>query len=145
MRLVAEWKKGDEVWVKSLGKKAVVCSATVSEFVMVRVGEEPIARMVGVHTLASLPRNTPAAILREAADLLDGDRQDEYGDVFENHERIASEWSSILGHPVTGGQVAACMVAVKRSRLTQNPQHHDSHVDALAYTAIKSAFDLRPQ
>ena len=84
-----------------------------------------------------------AQLLRKAADLLEGDRNDEYGGVLNNHERIAAMWSSSLGKgEFTAGDVATALGLVKVSRMLANPKHEDSYVDMLAYTAITSSYGL---
>ena len=84
-----------------------------------------------------------AQLLRKAADLLEGDRNDEYGGVLNNHERIAAMWSSSLGKgEFTAGDVATAMGLVKVSRMLANPKHEDSYVDMRAYTAITASYGL---
>ena len=75
-------------------------------------------------------------ILETAQNLVRGDRAKDYGDAFENHERIAEMWSAILGIDVKAEEVALCMIAVKMSRLCQTPQHEDSWVDIAGYAAL---------
>ena len=84
-----------------------------------------------------------AQLLRKAADLLEGDRNDEYGGVLNNHERIAGMWTTGLGKgEFTAGDVATAMGLVKVSRMLANPKHEDSYVDMLAYTAITASYGL---
>ena len=84
-----------------------------------------------------------AQLLRKAADLLEGDRNDEYGGVLNNHERIAAMWTTGLGKgEFTAGDVATAMGLVKVSRMLANPKHEDSYVDMLAYTAITASYGL---
>ena len=45
---------------------------------------------------------------------LDGPRAKDYGDAYENHERIAKMWSVLLDKDVSVPQVLQCMVAVKQ-------------------------------
>lgn len=75
-------------------------------------------------------------ILQTADDLINNDREKDYGHPKINHGRIASLWSVILGIDVTPSQVALCMNQVKISRLVQTPGHVDSYIDAAAYIAI---------
>jgi hypothetical protein len=77
------------------------------------------------------------SILDEAAALIDGDRQKDYGAASENLERIAAFWRVILKKPdLTPGDVALCMCALKIARLIKSPNHHDSLVDACGYLAL---------
>lgn len=59
-----------------------------------------------------------------------------YGDVSENHQRIADIWSVILGQRVTAKQAILCMAAVKVARLVETPDHTDSWVDLAGYAAL---------
>tara|TARA_R110000824_G_scaffold102941_2_gene244888 strand:- start:4799 stop:5074 length:276 start_codon:yes stop_codon:yes gene_type:complete len=79
------------------------------------------------------PRNQ---IIKEAADLINGDRADRYGDCLENFENIAAGWSVILGVTVTPGQVALALDWMKTCRIVQTPDHKDSWVDKLGYLAL---------
>lgn len=75
-------------------------------------------------------------ILNQAADLVGGERQNDYGPPEENFERIAALWSVILGVDVEPFQVALCMQQVKIARLINSPGHDDSHVDNAAYAGL---------
>lgn len=74
-------------------------------------------------------------ILQTAIDLTMNDRNDQNGDPFENHQRIAKIWSVILGIEVEPYQVALCMAGMKLARLAFNPLE-DSFIDGAAYLAI---------
>lgn len=75
-------------------------------------------------------------VLAEASCLIDGPREERYGDFEENHERIGIIWGAILGtEPIPSHLVALCMVGVKLSRATVTPEHQDNYVDAIAYLA----------
>lgn len=75
-------------------------------------------------------------IMKAAADLMDGERAQDYGDACEMHRRIAAGWSEILGVKVEAHEVALCMVWVKTARLVETPDHDDSYVDGTAYFAL---------
>lgn len=62
-------------------------------------------------------------------------RGDNYGEVKEDFQRIATMWTLILKTPVSPRNVAACMIALKLSRLTNDPSHTDSIVDIAGYAA----------
>ena len=81
-------------------------------------------------------RTKRGEILAHAAALVDGPRNDDYGDPVDNHERIAALWAVILGHVVSAEQVAMCLIQLKMSRLMQNPRHADSWVDICGYASI---------
>jgi hypothetical protein len=74
-------------------------------------------------------------ILTTAINLTMGDRNDQNGDPFENHQRIARIWSVILHQEIEPYQVALCMAGLKLARLAYNPLE-DSFVDGAAYLAI---------
>ena len=78
----------------------------------------------------------PGEVLKEAGALIEHDRQIMYGSSWKNHNQIAALWSVILGRSIRPDQVAACMIAVKLSRLVQTPTHTDSWVDVAAYAAL---------
>lgn len=68
------------------------------------------------------------------------DREKQYGNPVEMHERIAEIWSGILNHPVTGYEVALCMTGLKLARATKNPTDPDSLIDAHGYAEIAQMF-----
>jgi len=75
-------------------------------------------------------------ILQKAESLVNGPRAKDYGDAYENHDRIAKIWSVILDKEITVSQVYQCMVAVKQARLIISPNHEDSWVDIAGYAAL---------
>lgn len=79
--------------------------------------------------------NTRTQILETASDLINGDRQADYGTPQENFARIADIWTVILGHTVRADQVALCMAGLKLARLANGP-HQDSYVDGAGYLAL---------
>ena len=74
-------------------------------------------------------------ILADAAALICGDREAQYGPPAANFARIAAGWSVILQRHVRPDQVALCMAWLKIARLVQGP-HRDSHTDACGYMAL---------
>ena len=84
---------------------------------------------------------TRGEILREANDLIHGDRQEAYGPPAENFQRIADGWTAIVGAPVSPEQVALCMAWLKIARLRVGP-HRDSYVDGAAYLALAGELGL---
>ena len=79
--------------------------------------------------------NRRTDILETAAELINGDRERDYGTPAENFGRIAAGWSVILDQDVSAEQVALCMAWLKIARLVNGP-HEDSYVDAAAYMAL---------
>lgn len=86
--------------------------------------------------------NVRATILREAENLINGDRAKAYGPPEQNFKRIAVGWSVILNADVDAEQVALCMAWLKIARLCEGP-HRDSYVDGAAYMALAGELGLR--
>ena len=80
--------------------------------------------------------NIRTRVLRDAATLVNGQRNRDYGEPIDNFERIAAGWRVLLGADVTPHQVALCMAWLKMARLCETPTHEDSYVDAAAYAAL---------
>lgn len=79
-------------------------------------------------------------ILATAGELINGDRAEDYGSAYENHERIARIWSALIGVEVSASQVAIMMIALKLSRLANSEDHEDSWVDVCGYAALGGEF-----
>ena len=91
-----------------------------------------------------------AEMLHAAADLVGGQRAEDYGDKLINHERIAALWNmwlsernwnshaerEDLGLQVGAYDVAMMMLLVKVARLMNSPGHQDSHIDIAGYASI---------
>lgn len=82
------------------------------------------------------PTPEKSAVLRQADEIIHGQRLEEYGDASESFQRLADLWTPILGVQVTPAQVALCLVQLKILRLLHTPDHTDSWVDAAAYIAL---------
>tara|TARA_R100001244_G_scaffold42930_2_gene38660 strand:- start:1128 stop:1490 length:363 start_codon:yes stop_codon:yes gene_type:complete len=81
-------------------------------------------------------------LLKEAVELVGGERQKEYGDKLTNHQHIADFWSIFLKKKITAHDVAICMALVKIARLMH--QHKkDSYLDLAAYAAIAGEIETR--
>lgn len=76
------------------------------------------------------------ALLDEAAELISGQREEDYGHPRENFTRIAALWSQVFDLEVTPEQVALCMILLKVSRLIKSPDAWDSWVDAAGYAGL---------
>lgn len=85
-------------------------------------------------------------VLREAATLITGDRQQDYGPPSENFERIAGYWNVRFkdklreGESFSPADVAMAMVLLKLAREVASPKR-DTYVDAAGYVGL--AFELR--
>lgn len=89
-----------------------------------------------------LKRQTP--MLHAAQDLVEGDRQQDYGNKLQNFSQIAMLWQGTLamklapGQRITPEDVALCMMQVKIARLAKSPDHSDSIMDVAGYSACYS-------
>ena len=83
-------------------------------------------------------------VLREAAELIDGDRQADYGPPEENFQNIADIWTVLKHnlHEYTPADVAMFMAAVKLARLIQSPDHQDSWKDLAGYAGLGAEVSL---
>lgn len=83
-------------------------------------------------------------VMARADSLINGDRQQTYGDASEDFTRTGKMWAAILGIPeITPTQVALCMVALKVGRLCESPTHQDSWVDSVGYIALGAEIACR--
>jgi len=88
-------------------------------------------------------------LLEAAEKLVNGPRAKDYGDAFENHDRIAEGWNIIISGALrshgylTAAHVALMMDWVKTSRLLETINHEDSWIDKAGYTALGAEFVTR--
>jgi len=79
-------------------------------------------------------------VLEHANELVNGDRQDVYGDPHTNHQRIADLWNAYLsGSPneqITPTDAAVMMMLVKVGRLMHTSDHLDTWVDIAGYAQV---------
>ena len=86
---------------------------------------------------------TKEEILRQAKELITGDRNDTHGDAYRNHAEIAEFWNIFLDKKlkpmanITAEDVALMMVLMKISRNTQGKKSNiDNFIDMCGYAAI---------
>ena len=79
--------------------------------------------------------NKRTEILEAAATLINGDRQDDYGDAAESFQCIAEMWAAYLGRDINPADVTNMMALLKIARL-RNGHHRDSFVDGCGYLAL---------
>jgi hypothetical protein len=90
-------------------------------------------------------------ILNQARDLINGPRDQDYGDALVNHRRIAIGWdviakTAIKKHGrITPAHVALMMDWVKTSRLMESIDHVDSWIDKAGYTGLGGEFALNEE
>jgi hypothetical protein len=84
--------------------------------------------------------------LDKAKSLINGDRAKDYGDAFDNHERIADGWNLIIkgamkthGY-ITPRHVTLMMDWLKTARLLNNLDSDDGWLDKCGYSAIGMEF-----
>ena len=80
--------------------------------------------------------------LKQAQELINNDRAEDFGDAYINHQRIADLWTVILEKKVTVKDVVLCMIAMKVARLI-HADKADSFVDVCGYGAIGGEFSQR--
>lgn len=79
--------------------------------------------------------NKRTEILQQAEALINGDRQDDYGEAAESFGAIAQMWTAYLGTAMNGRDVCNMMALLKIARL-RNGAHEDSSVDGAGYLAL---------
>jgi hypothetical protein len=91
-----------------------------------------------------------ARILHDAANLITGDRQKDYGPPEENFQRIAEFWTTRLrrkllpDEEITAREVAELMILLKVARMIQSPTE-DSYKDAAGYAGIGAEISKNEQ
>lgn len=96
------------------------------------------ARSVETTTPTASPRRR---LLSEAADIVDGDRNDAYGEPEDSFRAIAALWNAYLeaapepAAPLTPADVGVMMMLMKVARLRHSPGHIDSLRDIAGYAA----------
>jgi hypothetical protein len=84
--------------------------------------------------------NVRTQVLKEASQLINGQRASDYGDAHENFGCIAAMWSAYLGYPVSAADVCHMMALLKIARL-RNGKHRDSSCDGAGYMALGAECD----
>jgi len=76
-------------------------------------------------------------ILETASDLINGDRQSDYGPPDRNFHNIAERWSQLLGVQIEPWQVGVLLADMKLARIASSRKPHlDSLTDACGYLAL---------
>lgn len=75
-------------------------------------------------------------LLQEAITITTGDRQADYGDPVETHQRIADVFNAITGRDIAAREVALFHIATKLARAQISPTKADTYVDIMAYAGI---------
>lgn len=90
-----------------------------------------------------MKRSPAAALLARAAELVDGDRRDAYGEPADFFAAVARRWTDQVGELITARDVALMMATFKQVRAELNPGYTDGYLDAAAYHAL--AYELDPE
>jgi hypothetical protein len=89
--------------------------------------------------MPTLPPFNRIDVLLTASNLINGDREAEYGTPQDNFANIAQRWSQTVGVTIKPWQVAIMMADLKIARMaTTGKPHQDSFVDIAGYAAIGS-------
>lgn len=82
-------------------------------------------------------------LVDQAKDLINVDRQNQYGSPVKNFKTIAEFWTSYLkskfqfSGELNQNDVCQMMMLLKQSRLINNEDHKDSKVDMIGYLLIQ--------
>jgi len=82
------------------------------------------------------PRNTRGEMLLKRAVAVMAKRTETYGPPSDAMIAVAKRWSLTLGVPVSAAQVVLCLIELKLARLARDPNHLDSLVDVVGYSAM---------
>jgi hypothetical protein len=82
--------------------------------------------------------------LKKALDIINGERQSQYGNPEDSFQIIANYWTAYLvaeglmdeHHPVTPKNAAIMMVLFKIARMSGQKDKFDNHADAAGYIGI---------
>lgn len=77
------------------------------------------------------------SILQEAEEIVNGDRQQDYGDMQQSFDNIAKMWSVIAGTEISARQVGLMMISLKVVRDNNKPKR-DNVVDIAGYAFCTS-------
>ena len=72
------------------------------------------------------------SMTEEAKQIVEGQRQADYGSISDSFSRIAGLWSAYTGFTIDKYDVAKMMMLLKISR-AKNGNHRDSYVDIVGY------------
>jgi len=76
-------------------------------------------------------------VLSEAAQIISGDRHDDYGPASDSFKKIANLWSAYLGdRTITSLDVSNMMILNKVSRTLTSPEKTDTYTDICGYSAL---------
>lgn len=89
-----------------------------------------------LHLVSKKQADAPRTqLLAEAATLINGDRNNQYGPPTQDFQRTAEMWEAYLGISIEPHDVAALMCLLKISRISRQADKRDSWVDLAGYAA----------
>lgn len=94
------------------------------------------ARLFGPLDVVEVEDLEPKDIFSQARELINGDRQQDYGDKQTNFQRIADLWTAYSDSPFSPKDVAVMMILVKVARIANTENHKDSWLDIIGYAGI---------
>lgn len=105
----------------------------------VKTQKKQAKRIIAAIKKAECVPPPPLSLLEQADQLINGQRQNDYGDKLQNFSQIAMGWQAMLATKlrpdaeITPEDVALCMIQVKLARLAESPDHKDSILDVAGY------------
>lgn len=79
--------------------------------------------------------NTRARVLDKARDIVNGEREGQYGSPEDSFKTIADLWSAYLHKEVTPCDVAQMMILLKIARCRTGVYKDDNYIDICGYAA----------
>lgn len=76
-----------------------------------------------------------AELLNKAKEIVNGEREQQYGSPEDNFHSIAVMWSAYLGIRVSSEDVAAMMILLKVARISSGQYKDDNWIDVIGYAA----------
>lgn len=126
-------------WENAKGKKFELCEECDTPLYCEYVpGRGECAIDLGMKRMEKLKKSE--SINQLADELVNGDRQDVYGDPHTNHQRIADLWNAYLsGSPsdvIRPCDATVMMLLLKVARLMHSSDHKDTWVDIAGYAQV---------
>ncbi|OYN81744.1 hypothetical protein CG716_05160 [Mycolicibacterium sphagni] len=87
---------------------------------------------------------TKETVCQEAERIINGQRQQDYGDTAQNWNRIAELWSAYLGTKISALDAINLLLLMKVSRAKRG-YHRDSYVDTAGYAGLAEKINSAEQ
>ncbi len=84
-------------------------------------------------------------ILDTAKNIITHDRNNQYGGMEDNFNKIAEYWSLYLGKKITGHDVAMMMLFLKIARVQTGKTNEDNYIDIAGYVACAGEIALKEE